>query len=86
VKIVVALKRETGIYSALVMSKAKAPSIKDPITTVEAGEILALDPSAIRHRILKKKLAGEKRGRDWYVSRSTIEAERDAKKRKNGKK
>ena len=61
-------------------------TIKDPITTTEAAEILGLDPSAIRHRILAEKLEWEKRGRDLYVSRKVIQAEADAKHRKNGKK
>jgi len=64
------------------MSKAKSEPITDPITTIEAGHILGLDPSAIRHRIRVKTLRAEKRGRDWYVSRKVIEAERNS---KNGK-
>ena len=58
--------------------------IKDGITTTEAGAILGVDASTIRHRILAGKLEWEKRGRDLYVSRKVIQAEADAKK--NGKK
>lgn len=62
--------------------------IKDAITTIEAAEILSRDPSAIRHMILKGKLIAEKRGRDNYVSRKTIEqilALRNGKPKKQGK-
>ena len=53
--------------------------IKDPITTIEAGAILDLDPSTIRHRILVGTLKAEKQGRDLYVSRRAIQVEADAK-------
>jgi len=57
---------------------------RDLITTVEAAQILGLDPSAIRHRIRKGKLKAERVGRDHLVSRRTIEAEKAARKEKAG--
>jgi hypothetical protein len=62
----------------------KAAMINDPITTTEAAAILNIDPSAIRHRILADKIEWEKRGRDLYVSRKTIQSEADKKKSRNG--
>jgi excisionase family DNA binding protein len=63
--------------------------IKDAITTIEAAGILGLDPSAIRHMIRRGKLAFEKRGRDNYVSKATIQQLKIAKAtraKKNGSK
>lgn len=57
--------------------------LKDAITMVEAGEILGLDPSAIRHRILAEKYKEsdwEKVGTQLFISRKVIEAEAREKK------
>jgi excisionase family DNA binding protein len=54
------------------------------ITTIEAAEILGVDPSTIRHRIRKGKLKTERVGRDHLVSRRVIEIERHNKEVKRG--
>ena len=60
--------------------------MKDAITTVEAGQILERDPSAIRHMIRKGKIVAEKRGRDNYVSRKDVLKILIQRETKNGKK
>lgn len=49
--------------------------IKDPITTIEAAQILDLDPSTLRHRIRKGQIESERIGRDHVLSRKVIESE-----------
>ena len=62
--------------------------IKDPISTTQAALILGRDPSAVRHMIAKGKLVYERRGRDNFVSKKSIEALRIARETRasNGKK
>ena len=56
--------------------------IKDPITTIEAAEILGLDPSTLRHRIRKGQIESERIGRDHVLSRRVIETEAAQRKSK----
>lgn len=44
----------------------------DMLTTHEAAAILGITPESVRRQINRGRLRGEKRGRDWFVSRAEV--------------
>lgn len=42
------------------------------LTTAEASRILGIQRATIRQQIKNKRLAGIKRGRDWFFTRSEL--------------
>jgi excisionase family DNA binding protein len=49
---------------------------KETLTTAEAGRELGVSPSRIRQLVLAGRIEAERRGRDLFVTRESLERER----------